>query len=177
MMTTSFLFSSNLSNLYKLYEKQKYDKACDYGTKYLYKRANKKNEKYLTLYGLSCLETDHIERLAIPISNLKSSKDARANASYFSTILLQKQLLMQALIDGKELSDLHLPKTTFVLSKVFSLFVQKKFTLNNGIYKLDDDKREDVRYQIYIKDAKKNKKYMIIDIYKNDKFTQRYRYE
>jgi hypothetical protein len=176
-MTTSFLFSSNLSNLYNLYEKQKYEKACNYGAKYLYKNTNKKNEKYLTLYGLSCLETDHIERLSTTITHLKGSKDARANASYFSTILLQKQLLMQALIDGKELNDLHLPKTTFVVSKVFSLFVNKKFTLKNDIYKLDDEKRENIRYQVYIKDAKKNRKYMIIDIYKNDKFTQRYRYE
>ena len=176
-MTTSFLFSSNLSTLYKLYETQKYEKACAYGTKYLYKHGNKKNEKYLTLYGLSCLETDHIERLSIPIAYLNGSKDARANASYFSTILLQKHLLMQTLIDEKELVDLHLPKTTFVLSKVFSLFVQKRFTVNNKIYKLEDETKADTYYKIYIKNDKKNRKYMIIDTYKNDKFTQRYRYE
>jgi len=177
MMTTSFLFSSNLSSLYKLYEKQEYKKACNYAIKYFYKRANKNNEKYLTLYGLSCLETDKLDSIAVPMVRLNSSKDARANASYFSTILLQKQLLLQALIDEKSIVDLHLPKTSFVLSKVFSLYVNKKFTLTNNIYILEDEKKENITYKLYIKDVKKSKKYMIIDIYKDDKFIHRYRYK
>jgi hypothetical protein len=177
MMTTSFVFSSNLSSLYKQYEKQEYEKACDYGRKYLFKNANINNEKYLTLYGLSCLETDKIERISIPMIHLKSNKNSRANASYFSTILLQKYLLFQALIDKKSIKDLHLPTTTFILSKVFNLFVEEKFTLKNGVYKLEDKSKENIRYQLYIEESKKDKKYMIIDIYKDDKFSHRYRYE
>jgi len=177
MMTTSFLFSSNLSSLYKQYEKQEYQKACDYGRKYLFKNANIDNEKYLTLYGLSCLETDKIERISIPMIHLKTTKNFRANASYFSTILLQKNLLFQALIDKKSIKDLHLPTTTFVLSKIFNLFIEEKFIMSNGVYKFEDNTKESVKYQLYIEETTKDKKYMIIDIYKDEKFTHRYRYE
>ena len=172
-----FLFSSNLSNLYKSYEKQEYKKACNYANKYFYKKINKNNEKYLTLYGLACLETDYINRIAIPMVRLYGTANARANASYFSTILLQKQLLLQALIDKKPIVDLHLPKTNFILSKIFSLYIKSKFVLKNDIYKFQDEKKENTEYRLYIENSDKNKKYMIIDIYKDEKFIHRYRYK
>lgn len=174
MMTTSSLFSSNLSTLYKLYEKQEYAKACDYSVRYF--ERNKNNEKYLTLYGLSCLETDKIYRIATPMIRLTKTEAARANASYFATILLQKQLLKQALLDGKTLDDLQLPTTSFILSKIFNLFIQKEYTLSNDIYKFQDEIYKEKTYKLYMKEEKKNKNYMIIDIYKDDKFIKRYRY-
>ena len=177
MMTSSFVFSSNLSTLYKFYEKQEYKKACDYANKYWYKKANKNSEKYLTLYGLSCLETDKLHLIAIPMVRLKGSKEARANASYLSTILLQKQLLMQAIIDEKPLTELHLPTSNFVVSKIFSLYIKKKFTFKDDTYTFQDEKKKSIYYQLYIQSTKKNKKYMIIDVYKDEKFTHRYRYE
>jgi len=170
------LFSSHLSTLYKLYEKQEYLKACDYGSKYYTK--NRKNEKYLTLYGLSCVETNKLDRIARPMVELKKSADGRANASYFGTILLQKQLLLQALIDKKEIYNLHLPKTSFVLSKVFALFIDKKYSLKDDIYIFEDSAKSEFTYKLYIKkDSKNNRTYMILDIYKNDKFSKRYQYE
>ncbi len=176
LITTLFLFSSNLSNLYKLYEKQDYTKACNYGLKYLYKNHNISNEKYLTLYGLSCLETDKIDRIALPMVHLTSTKEARANASYFGTILLQKELLLQALVDKKEIYDLHLPTTNFVLSKIFYLFMQKKYTLKDEVYRFQDEEKEEFSYRLYIKRDKKKRVNMIIDVYHNDKFTKRYNY-
>ncbi|NEW61177.1 hypothetical protein GSY74_07770 [Sulfurovum sp. bin170] len=164
---SSALLSSNLSTLYKFYEKQEYDRGCDYAMKHFNK--NRKNEKYLTLYGLTCLETDNIHRIATPMIILKETKESRENASYFATILLQKQLLKQALLDEKALGDLNLPKTNFLLSKIFSMFVNKKYALKDGVYKLEDG---DKKYQLYIEN-----KYLIIDIYQNDKFTKRYRYK
>jgi hypothetical protein len=177
LMTTAVLFSSNLSTLYKLYEKQEYDKACDYAFKNFYKKRNKNSEKYMTLYGLSCLETDKIDRVAMPMLGLKSSKDARANASYFSTILLQKRLLFQALVDKISLSDLHLPYTHFIVSKIFSSFVNKEYSVKEGVYTFKDKEKKEMKYQLYIEENKKNEKFMIIDIYKDDKFTHRYRYQ
>ena len=174
LMTTPFLFSSNLSKLYKMYEKQEYTKACDYAVKYYNK--NKNDEKYVTLYGLSCLETDKIHRIATPMIRLGESESARANASYFSTILLQKQLLRQALIDGKKIDDLHLPTTNFILSKIFNLFVNKEYVLTEGIYKFEDKENSEKTYKLYIDNSSKNKKYMMIDIYKDEKFIKRYRY-
>ncbi|CAA6809070.1 MAG: Unknown protein [uncultured Sulfurovum sp.] len=175
LMTTTFLFSSNLSTLYKLYEKQEYSKACDYAVKYFNK--NKNSEQYVTLYGLACLETDKIHRIATPMLRLKETKDSRENAAYFSTILLQKTLLFQALIDEVSLTDLHLPTTNFILSKIFKLYVKKEYVLKDNIYIFMDEQKKEMKYQLYIEETKKHKKYMIIDIYKDDKFTRRYRYE
>jgi hypothetical protein len=167
IILSSILFSSNLSKLYKYYEKQEYDKGCDHGKKYLNK--NRKNEKYLTLYGLTCLETDNIHRISTVITELKETKESRENASYFATILLQKQLLKQALIDGKTLGHLNLPKTNFVLSRIFNMFVNKEYRLKDNIYKLEE---RDKRYKLYIE-----KRHLIIDIYQNEKFIKRYRYK
>jgi hypothetical protein len=174
LMISTSLFSSNLSTLYKLYEKQEYDKACDYAHKYYYKKRNKSSENYLTFYGLSCLETNNISRVAIPMTALTQTEDARANASYFGTILLQKQLLFQALIDKKSLGDLHLPTTNFILSKLFTLFIEKKYIIEDEVYTFKDS---DFLYHLYIKKGKKNRQYMVIDIYKEEKFTKRYQYK
>jgi len=106
---------------------------------------------------------------------LRDTKSSRENASYFGTILLQKQLLKQAILDNKPLGDLRLPKTNFVLSKIFNLFVKKKYILKDGIYRLEDSQNRNIKYQVYIE--KENKNYMIIDIYQNDKFIKRYRYK
>ena len=168
------LFASPLSTLYTYYEKQAYEKGCNYGAKYYTK--NIKNEKYLTLYGLSCLETNHLDRVAKPMLLLDEDKAARENASYFATILLQKQLLKQALMDDKPLGDLRLPKTNFVLSRIFDLFVAKAYEVHDGVYTVKDPDKEHVQYKVYIESTKKKKNYMIIDIYREDRFIKRYRY-
>lgn len=174
-IVSSFLSASNLSKLYKMYEKQEYDKACNYAMKYFSK--NKKSEPYLTLYGLSCLETDNIHRIATPMLRLKKTKDARSNAAYFSTILLQKELLFQALVDKISLSNLQLPNTNFILSKIFTLFSNKEYEFKNDIYSFKDKEKKEMAYKLYIEERKTEEKYMILDIYKNDKFTHRYRYQ
>ncbi|HIM93667.1 MAG TPA: hypothetical protein EYM49_01335, partial [Campylobacterales bacterium] len=121
LFLASLVSASNLSDIYKLYEKQEYEEGCDYGAKYYTKNID--NEKYLTFYGLSCLETNSLNRLAQPMVKLGETKELRETASYFATILLQKQLMRQFLLDGKELGNLKLPKTDFVLSRIFNLFV------------------------------------------------------
>ncbi len=160
------IYASDLSTLYKFYEKQEYDKGCDYGFKRYFK--NKNSEKFLTLYGLACLETNNIDRVATPMINLNKTKSSRENASYFATILLQKNLLRQAILDNKSLSYLTLPKTNFTISKIFNLFVQKKYKVIDGVYRLENG---DFTYNLYIKDN-----YMIIDIFNSDRFIKRYRY-
>jgi len=175
MATTLVLSASNLSTLYKLYEKQSYDKACDYAVKHFHKKRNQNSEEYMTLYGLSCLETDNLHRIATPMLRLKSSEASRANATYFSTILLQKTLLFQALVDGVALEDLHLPRTNFIVSKLFRLFVNKEYEQRAKMYIFKDEEHKEREYRLYIKEES-NKKYMIIDSYRDGKFTHRYRY-
>ena len=174
-LLSSLLFCSNLSDIYKLYEKQEYEKGCDYGAKYYSKNIN--SENYLTFYGLSCLETNSINRLAQPMVKLGRTKELRETASYFATILLQKQLLKQFLLDGTELGNLKLPKTNFVLSRIFNLFVKQEYSVKDDTYILVDSDKKDIRYEVYIKESKKNINYMIIDIYQGDKFIKRYQYD
>ena len=172
---SSLLLSSNLSEIYKFYENQEYEKGCRHGAKHYSKNIN--NENYLTFYGLSCLETNSISHLAQAMVKLGRTKELRETASYFATILLQKQLLKQFLFDGKELNNLKLPKTEFVLSRIFNLFVKKEYRVEEDTYILIDSNKKDIRYEVYIKESKQSKNYMIIDIYQNDKFTKRYQYD
>ena len=162
------LISGNLSKLYKLYEKQKYEEGCK-----LAKRVYKSyldNESFLTLYGLNCLETNDIDEIAKPMVLLKKTKESRQNASYFGTILLQKQLLKQALLDKRELTILKLPTTPFYLSKVFNAFVRGNYRIDDNRYIIEEG---DKSYQLYI-DSKSR---MVVDIYKSEKFLKRYIYK
>jgi len=168
LIVTLPLFSGNLSKLYKLYEKQEYEAGCKLA-KRLYK-SYLNNESFLTLYGLNCLETNDIDEIAKPMVLLKKTKESRQNASYFGTILLQKQLLKQALLDKRELTILKLPTTTFYLSKVFNSFVRGDYRVDDNRYIIEDG---DKSYQLYI-DSKAR---MVIDIYKSGKFLKRYIYD
>ena len=161
------LFSGNLTKLYKMYEKQEYEKGCRFAKK-LYK-SYLKNEQFLTLYCLNCLETNDLDEIAKPMVLLKKSKESRQNASYFGTILLQKQLLKQALLDKRELTILKLPTTDFFLSKIFNAFVRRNYKIVDNRYIIEDDDRS---YQLYI-DSKNR---MVVDIYKDKKFLKRYIY-
>ena len=167
LIVTLPLFSGNLSKLYKLYEKQEYEKGCKLA-KRIY-RGYLDNEKFLTLYGLNCLETDNIDEIAKPMVLLKKSRESRQNASYFGTILLQKQLLKQALLDRRELTILKLPTTNFYLSKVFNAFVRGNYKRDGNKYIIDNG---DTSYQLYI-DSKSR---MVVDIYRDGKFLKRYIY-
>ena len=116
----TFAYSDTKTDLLQLYNNKEYKAACKLGMDNYgdYTR----DEAFISLYAFSCLNADYIDRLAVPISALKYSKEARANAAYFSTVLMQKKLLYHALIDGYPIGSLVLPTTDFVLSKVFDLY-------------------------------------------------------
>jgi len=69
------LLSGNLSKLYKLYEKQEYEAGCKLAKRVYRNYLN--SEKFLTLYGLNCLETDSIDEIAKPMVLLKKSRESR----------------------------------------------------------------------------------------------------
>lgn len=120
-----FLYSKDLSLLKKYYAQERYDKICtDENTKDL---ITWNNEGYINIYANSCLKLDKISRLALPITMLIKTKESRANASYYATIFLQKKLLYQAIIDKQDISYINLPKTDYILSKIFHMFVNKKY--------------------------------------------------
>ncbi|BBG65682.1 hypothetical protein NNO_0979 [Hydrogenimonas sp.] len=148
LIFSSFIYAGDMDRIYKLYKQQSYKEACQLGLR-MFKKY-KKESKFLMLYGLSCLKADYIDRLAVPLTGLRNSKSERANASYFATILLQKKLLYHSLLDGVDISNLKLPKTDYILSKVFDLYTKKEYKKVDDRYYIIPEKGSDMMYVLYI---------------------------
>ena len=148
--------------MFKLYQNEDYSKACTLG--YDYFKKYRKDENYVALYAFSCIKSDYIDRLALPIATLKFSKDARKNSAYFSTILMQKKLLYYSLVDGYNLTEFHLPSTDYVLSKVFDLYAKIKDNKKKEFYILKDPDDEKLIYKLFLI-KKQNIKKMVIEEY------------
>jgi hypothetical protein len=159
----NLLFADSTHTMYNLYQNGKYEQACDIGFKKFYKY--KKDENFLSLYAFSCLNADNLNRLSLPIIYLQSSQEARANAAYFSIILMQKKLLYHALIDGYDLKSLNLPSTDYVLSKVFNLYSKLDKYDQSEFYLLQDKENERLTYKLYLIEDKNFYKIVIEEIY------------
>lgn len=108
--------------LFSLYQNGMYAQGCDYGHKFF--PQYKHNEPFVSLVGFSCLKADQIDRLAPLAASLHESPEGRANSAYFSLLLMQKKLLMQALYDNKPIRNLKLPTSSHLLSRVFELYLK-----------------------------------------------------
>jgi len=159
----TFSYANSLKQeMFGLYQNKKYKQVCRMGFANLKKY--KRDEEFVSLYAFACLHTDSIDKLATPIATLKVSKEARANAAYFSVILMQKKLLYHALIDDYELSELKLPTTDYVLSRVFDLYSQLGKHNRRSFYLLNDPNDKKLSYKLYLeKDHKIT--HMIIEEY------------
>lgn len=157
------LYAYNIKqNLFTLYQNKQYKKVCNIGFNHFQKY--KKDEEFVSLYAFGCLNADYIDRLTLPITTLKFSKEARANSAYFAVILMQKKLLYHALIDGYDLSKYVLPSTDYVLSKVFDLYTKLGKHQPRAFYLFKDPTDTKLSYKLYIsKDYRTNK--MIIEEY------------
>ncbi len=156
ILLTLSLYADTKRDLLHLFQKKQYEEACNLGFKNF--SDNSKDEEYVSLYSFACLNIDYIDRLSVAITTLKYSKEARANASYFSTILLQKKLLYHAMLDDYDISSLNLPKTDYVLSKVFDFYTKKTNTEKQEYYIFEDEDDSALKYKLYIlKDAKIDK--------------------
>lgn len=108
--------------IFSLYQQGSYLNACNLGLQEF--SSHKEDEDFVSLYAFSCLKADLIDRLSAPIMILNQSKEARANAAYFSVIVMQKKLLMQALFDNKPIKNLKFPTSSYLLSKLFDLYLK-----------------------------------------------------
>ena len=150
-------------SLYHLYQDKQYDEACQEGLKVF--NQYRKDEEFVSLYAFSCLNADQIDRLAVPISILKDSEEARSNAAYFSVILMQKKLLFHSLIDGYKLTEFKLPKTSHVLSSVYELYSKVDNSRKRSHYTLFDEKNSKISYKLYIENNSRSKKMVIEEFY------------
>lgn len=170
---SSFLWANDTTKLYTLYNQGHYEEACHTGFSLFSK--NRKNEAFVSLYGYACLNSDYLDRLATPIVMLKYSADARANAAYFSAILMKKKLLYHALLDDYALEGIHLPASSHVLSKVFDLFAARAEKTKQNTYIFNDPIEEKITYHLYL-DQSENVPKIIIEVYQESILKKRHIY-
>lgn len=155
----SYSFASDFDIVKHKYEEKDYRTACikagDIYNQY------KDNEEFLSLYAHSCLESDMINRLVLPIIKLYKTPEGRENAAYFSTILYEKKLLYYALVDDIDISYINLPKTNYILSKIFNRFVNGDYNYKNGAYWFIDEKDNTISYKLSLEEHQKAKKIFI----------------
>jgi len=173
LIITTSLYSNQKQSMLSSYQNNKFKQACDIG----YENFNKykKDEEFISLYAMSCLEADYINRLATPIAILRNSAESRANSAYFSVILMQKKLLYHAMIDDYDLSSLKLPTTEHVLSKVFDLYVNAGKHKKQDLYRFNDSDDKNLTYKLYLVDNKNIKKIIIEEFY-NSKMIKQHTY-
>jgi len=167
------MHANSKQKMFTLYQDHKYKKVCDLGFNNF--RKNNKDEEYISLYAFACLKSDYIDRLSTPIVMLKSSKEARSNAAYFSVILMQKKLLYHSLVDGLKLSQLKFPTTDYILSKVFDFYSKIGVHEQRLFYLFKDEKDPKLTYKLYISKGPKVDK-MIIEEYYDLVILQRHTY-
>jgi aspartokinase len=128
---SSFAFAISKEKIYTYYKNKDYENVCKKGTWIV--NENKKNNNYLSIVALSCVNSDMLNT-AIRISKLLgNTKIGRANASYIANLYLIKKLLIQFMYDKINLSNLSLPKSNHFLSKIFE-------NLSKANYKKVDNK-------------------------------------
>ncbi len=157
------LYANTKQNMFNLYQNSKYEKVCQIGFDNFKK--NKRDEEFVSLYAFSCLNSDYIDRLAVPTAVLKFSKEARANSAYFSVILMQKKLLYHALVDNYDLSEFALPTTDYVLSRVFDLYSKIGKHEPRAFYLFDDPNDSKLTYKLYLVREYKLNKIVIEEFY------------
>jgi len=158
---------------YKLYQDAKYDEACQTGEKILDQYKN--DEEFISLYAFSCLNADYIDSLSVPITLLKNSAEARANAAYFSVILMQKKLLLHALTDQYDLKPVKLPTTDYILSTVFDLYTKDSDQKERRRYNYIDPDDANKSYRLFVTKSGPSPK-MIIEEYYDNIMTKRHIY-
>ena len=158
---------------YKLYQEAKYDEACQKASNLL--SQYKDDEEFISLYAFSCLNADKLDKLSVAITSLKKSPESRANAAYFSVILMQKKLLMHALSDQYDLKPIKLPTTEYVLSVVFDLYSSDTNPKKRRRYNYVDPKNANKNYRLFVTKSGPSPK-MVIEEYENKQLTKRHIY-
>lgn len=160
MINKLFLFSVFLiflrADIINEYKNNNFNKICNF------KNINKtKNEKLLSIIGISCVKSDNLYLLPYIIAKLKHTKLARQNAIYLDTIYMQKRLLYSYFFDKFSLKGFALPNTDYILSIVFN-------KIKNGQYKRQGDVISIYLKKETIKVYPQKNKLIVDEYYKNN---------
>lgn len=162
LLVTS-LYADIKQDMVGLYQNKKFEQVCTLGFDNFSKY--KKDEEFLSLYAFGCLNSDYIDRIAVPTAMLKFSAEARTNSAYFSIILMQKKLLYHSLLDNFDLSKFDLPTTDYVLSKVFDLYAKLGKHKKRSFYLFQDPEDKKLTYKLYLAKDYKITKMVIEEFY------------
>jgi hypothetical protein len=157
------LNGASIDSLIKSFGERDFKTVCKDGMR-KYEGGNR-DEDFLGMVGVACAEIDYINPLGILQKSLRSTKAGRNNASYFATLILQKKLLYQFMVDDIDLGYLRVPDTNHILSIMFKYLVLKQYkTISESPKSLEIEDGERV-IKIYVSNDTPKK--VIVDIYKN----------
>jgi len=155
------------------FKAKKYDRVCDKGMKAYY--GGYVEENFVSLVGVSCAKVDRINLLGMLQRSLVSTKESRENSSYFSTLILQKRLIYQFMIDDITLDDLKLPASNHLLSRVFTQLSLKNYKVLSTSPKLVEVDDHGRRIILSVSDDEPIK--VMVDEYKVDGELKRHWYQ
>ncbi len=155
------------------YKAGKYRSVCNKGMSAYY--SGKRDEHLLALTGMACAKIDSINILGSLQRHLVNSPAMRNSATYFSTLLLQKRLIYQFMLDDINITNLQLPKNEHILSTVFEHLSLGDFKRLGGETKMIKITEGEKIIFLSISDDKPVR--VLVDEYKGASLLQRHWYQ
>ncbi|HIC43350.1 MAG TPA: hypothetical protein EYO73_03385 [Sulfurimonas sp.] len=167
------LEARDISSFIKDFKAKKYNKVCDKGSRAYY--GGYTEENFVSLVGISCAKVDRINVLGMLQRSLVLTEASRENASYFSSLIIQKRLLYQFMIDNLDISNLKLPSSRHILSRVFEALSKGQYQVLSTSPKLIEINTNERKYILSISDDEPKK--VLVDEYKADGSLERHWYQ
>jgi len=168
VLSTTLFCADDLSSFLNAYKQGDSESTCRFGRK-LY-RENIRDENILIAAGQACAKEDFIDFVGVLQQRLGKSSESRKAAVYFSSLVLQKRLIFQFMLEDVDLSPYALPVTDHILSRVFNAIKNGEYTLIEKHPKHIQIGTQEEFLDVYIT------KKVCVDHYKDDKKIKEHRY-
>ena len=160
------IFAVNVDDVRNWDQIGQYNRICQESVRNLF--IEEQNEALANVYAKACLKMDKVNELVVPMVMLYKTKEARENASLYSTIVFQKKMLYLALCDNVDISYIRTPKINYILSEIFDKFVEKNYVKKSETYVFTLDSGE--KAELFINEEEGVKK-MVVAMYAGDKLS------
>ncbi len=160
------LFAVSIDDVRNWDQIGQYNRICQESVRNLF--IEEQNDALANMYAKACLKMDKVNELVVPTVMLYKTKEARENASLYSTIIFQKKMLYLALCDGVDISYIRTPKINYILSEIFDNFTEKAYVKKSDTYVFTLESGE--RAELFIKEEEEVKK-MVVALYTGDKLS------
>ncbi len=160
------LFAVSIDDVRNWDQIGQYNRICQESVRNLF--IEEQNDALANMYAKACLKMDKVNELVVPTVMLYKTKEARENASLYSTIIFQKKMLYLALCDGVDISYIRTPKINYILSEIFDKFTEKAYVKKSDTYVFTLESGE--RAELFIKEEESVKK-MVVALYTGDKLS------